>query len=155
MVTWEVITDKLKTETAMARVMSMMENAPINVMFADLDLKIQYMNPESTKTLRRLESHLPIRVDQMIEQNIDVFHKNPAHQRKVLANDKNLPMKATIDVGPEKLDLQVSAIYDQNKKYVGPMVTWAVVTEKLATENAIKSTAQALASASEEMISLS
>lgn len=155
MVTWEIITNKVKTETEMARVMSMMENAPINVMFADLDLKIQYMNPESTKTLRKLEQYLPIRADQMVGTNIDIFHKNPAHQRKILANDKNLPMKATIEVGPEKLDLLVSAIYDQNKKYVGPMVTWSVVTQKLETENAIRTTAQSLASASEEMTSLS
>ncbi|HLK03195.1 MAG TPA: methyl-accepting chemotaxis protein [Candidatus Acidoferrum sp.] len=155
MVTWEIITAKVKTETEMARVMSMMENAPINVMFADLDLKIQYMNPESTKTLRRLEQHLPIRADQMIGQNIDIFHKNPAHQRKLLSSDKNLPTRATIDLGPEKLDLLVSAIYDQNKKYVGAMVTWAVVTDKLATENAIRTTAQSLASASEEMTSIS
>ena len=155
MVTWEVITEKVKTEREMARVMSMMENAPINIMCADTDLHIQYMNPESTKTLRRLESHLPIRADQMVGQNIDIFHKNPAHQRKLLANDKNLPIKAQIDVGPEKLDLLVSAIYDQNKTYLGPMVTWSVVTQKLATENAIKSTAQSLATASEEMTSVS
>jgi methyl-accepting chemotaxis protein len=155
MVTWEVITEKVKTETAMARVMSMMENAPINVMFADLDLHIQYLNPESTKTLRKIEAHLPIRADQMLGQNIDIFHKNPAHQRKLLGSDKNLPIRALIDVGPEKLDLLVSAIYDQNKKYLGPMVTWSVVTAKLATENAVKKTAQSLATASEEMTSLS
>ena len=155
MLTWEVITEKVKAQTEMARVMSMMENAPMNVMYADTELHIQYLNPASTKTLRKLEAHLPIRADQMLGQNIDIFHKNPAHQRKLLANDKNFPLKAMIDVGPEKLDLLVSAIYDQNKVFLGPMVTWSVVTDKLATENAVKNTAQSLATASEEMTSLS
>ena len=142
MVTWEVITQKLKTETEMARVMSMMENAPINVMCADLDLKIQYMNPASTKTLQSLEHLLPIKVNQMIGHTIDVFHKVPDHQRKLLANPKNLPHKAHIKVGEETLDLLVSAIYDNNQQYLGPMVTWEVITEKLKQEEQIRVAAE-------------
>jgi len=142
MVTWEVVTQKLKTETEMARVMSMMENAPINVMCTDKDLRIQYMNPASTRTLKTLEQYLPIKVEAMIGQNIDIFHKNPEHQRRMLADPKNLPHKAMIKVGPETLDLLVSAIYDQNKNYLGPMVTWEVVTEKLATEKRVKDLAE-------------
>ena len=142
MVTWEVITQKLKTETEMARVMSMMENAPINVMCADLDLKIQYMNPASTKTLKSLEQLLPIKVDQMIGHTIDVFHKVPEHQRQLLANPKNLPHKAHIKVGEETLDLLVSAIYDNNQQYLGPMVTWEVITEKLKQEEQIRVAAE-------------
>ncbi len=142
MVVWEVITQKLKTENNMAQIQSMMENAPINVIFADLDLKIQYMNPASSKTLLTLEKFMPIKVSQMIGQSIDVFHKDPSHQRKLLANDKNLPHRAQIQVGPETLDLLVSAIYDKDKKYVGPMVTWEVITERLATEKKVLEAAE-------------
>jgi methyl-accepting chemotaxis protein len=169
MVTWEVITQKLKTETEMARVMSMMENAPINVMCTDKDFKIQYMNPASTRTLKTLEQFLPVKVDQMIGQSIDIFHKAPEHQRRLLSDPKNLPHRANIQVGPETLDLLVSAIYDQNRNYLGPMVTWEVITEKLATEKREKEmtenlrnvfskvgeNAQALGSASEELTAVS
>ena len=134
MVTWEVITQKLKTETEMARVMSMMENAPINVLYADLDLRIQYVNPSSAKTLKTLEQYLPCKVEDLVGQNIDIFHKNPAHQRGILKDPKNLPHRASINVGPEVLDLLVSAIYDNSGKYLGPMVTWEVITQKLKTE---------------------
>ena len=41
----------------MGRVMSMMENLPINVMFADRDLKLRYMNPASTQTLKQIEQY--------------------------------------------------------------------------------------------------
>ncbi|MGE0679653.1 MAG: methyl-accepting chemotaxis protein [Candidatus Binatia bacterium] len=138
MVTWEVVTQKLKTETEMARMMSMNENSPINIMFADRDFKIQYMNPASTRTLRTLEQFLPVKADQMIGQSIDIFHKNPAHQRGILADPKNLPHKAIIQVGPEKLDLLVSAIYDHNQNYLGAMVTWDVVTEKITADEEVK-----------------
>ncbi|MCH8156256.1 MAG: PAS domain-containing methyl-accepting chemotaxis protein [Nitrospinae bacterium] len=134
MVTWEVITQKLKTEKEMAQVNSMMENAPVNIMYADLDLNIQYMNPASAKTLRTLEQYLPITVDKMVGHSIDVFHKNPSHQRKLLADPKNLPHRANIQLGPEVLDLLVSPIFDQNQNYMGAMVTWEVITEKLEAE---------------------
>ncbi len=138
MVTWEVVTEKLKTETEMARVNSMMENSPINVMCTDTDLVVQYMNPATVKTLERLEQHLPMPVNKIMGQSIDVFHKNPDLQRKILSNPKNLPHKAQIQLGPETLDLLVSAIYDQNNNYLGPMLTWEVITEKLATEEKAK-----------------
>lgn len=134
MVTWEVITQKLKTETEMARVSSMMENAPINVIFADCDLKIQYMNPASLKTLRTLEDLLPVKADQIVGQSIDIFHKNPAYQRRILSDPKNLPHRANIKVGEETLDLLVSPIFDQHGGYLGPMVTWEIITEKLRLE---------------------
>ena len=138
MVTWDVVTQKLKTETEMARMMSMNENSPVNIMFADRDFKIQYLNPASRNTLRKIEQYLPIKVDQMVGQSIDIFHKNPSHQRGILADPKNLPHKAIIQVGPEKLDLLVSAIYDHNQNYLGAMVTWDVVTEKIAADEEVK-----------------
>src|SRR5271163_1225229 len=122
------------SHTSAAQMRAMVDNVPMNVMYADRELKIQYMNPASAKTLLTLEKFLPIRVSEMVGHSIDVFHKNPEHQRKMLANDKNLPHQTLIHVGPETLDLLVTAIYDEAKNYVGAMVTWAIVTEKLRLE---------------------
>jgi methyl-accepting chemotaxis protein len=121
--------------TAMARVASILDNAPINVLCADLDLKLQYMNESSKKTLKQLEPHMPIRVEQMLGHTIDVFHKDPAHQRQMLATDKHLPHQRIIQIGPEQVDLLVSAVYDDQRNYMGPMVTWEIVTKKLADEH--------------------
>ena len=41
---------------------------------------------------------------------------------------------ATINVGPELFELSVSAMLDSNGKYIGPMITWEVVTEKVEAE---------------------
>ena len=40
MVTWSVITDKLKLEQEQTRLQQLVENAPVNVMMADKDLNI-------------------------------------------------------------------------------------------------------------------
>jgi methyl-accepting chemotaxis protein len=52
-------------------------------------------------------------VNGIVGASIDIFHKVPAHQRRILSNDKNLPHKAIITLGSEKLELQVNAIYDK------------------------------------------
>ncbi|MFN7980646.1 MAG: methyl-accepting chemotaxis protein [Vicinamibacterales bacterium] len=130
-VNWDDVSEDKRRRAEMARVNSMTDNAPGNIMFADLDLKIQYMNPASKKTLKTLEAYLPIKVDNMVGQSIDIFHKNPSHQRRMLADPKNLPHTANIQVGPEKLSLLVSPVFDDEQKFIGTMVNWEVVTEKL------------------------
>jgi len=121
-----------------SRIKNMMENAPVNVMFVDLDLVLRYMNPASTKTLRTLEHLLPVKVDNMIGTCIDAFHKNPAHQRKLLADPKNLPYQANFQLGEESLDLLVSPIFDDKNTYLGAMATWEVITTRLEHERQIK-----------------
>ncbi|WP_406697992.1 methyl-accepting chemotaxis protein [Singulisphaera sp. Ch08] len=125
---------QLGKQQELTRVFRMIENAPLNVMYTDRDLRIQYMNPASQRTLKRLEAYLPIKADQMIGQSIDLFHKNPEHQRRLLADPKNLPRQAVIRLGPEYLDLLVTAILDEDGQYLGPMLTWEIVTEKHEAE---------------------
>jgi len=77
--------EKKKADAAMARVMSMVENAPINLMFADKnDLTIQYLNMASLGTLKKIESLLPCRADEVLGKCIDLFHKEPQRQRQLL-----------------------------------------------------------------------
>jgi methyl-accepting chemotaxis protein len=169
MISWSVVTEKLELETKAAQVMSMMENSPTNVIYADKDLNLQYMNPASSKTLKTLEQYLPVKVDDLVGKSIDIFHQNPAHQRKILGDPRNLPHQATIQLGPEKLDLLVSAIYDNNQDYLGPMVSWSVVTETMelqekdkknketmiAVLDQIGEVVESLAAASEELAAVS
>jgi methyl-accepting chemotaxis protein len=134
MLTWNIITEQERLAQEAARVQSMMENTPINVMYADRDLIIRYMNPAATRQFRALQHVLPVPVDSMIGKSLDIFHANPSHQRAILADPKNLPRRAQIKVGPETLDLSVSAIYDNKGVYLGAMVTWELITQKLEAE---------------------
>ncbi len=134
MVTWEVITEKIKLEEQQTRLQALVENAPVNIMMADRDLNINYLNPASTKTLRTLAQYLPIPVEKVLGSNVDIFHKNPAHQRQILNDPANLPYQANIQLGPETASLLASPIFDNDGNYIGPMVTWEVITEKLRLE---------------------
>jgi methyl-accepting chemotaxis protein len=51
--------------------------------------------------------------------------------RRLLKDPSNLPHEADIRVGPETLHLVASAVYDEKKNYVGPMVSWEIVTKRV------------------------
>ena len=127
----EVATARFASRPENVLFKAMLESAPINVIFADRNLRVQYMNAASFNTLKTLEQYLPCRVDEIVGKPIDIFHKDPEHQRRMLATDKQLPHKTIINLGPESLELLVSAIYDERKNYIGAMATWSVVTETL------------------------
>jgi methyl-accepting chemotaxis protein len=129
MINWELITEAEKAVNEQQRLRQMVENAAVRLIMADRDFKIVYMNPASVAALRRLEHLLPCRVDDILGKSIDIFHKNPEMQRRLLSDPKNLPHRATIKLGDESLDLNVTAIRDAKGDYIGPMVTWEVITE--------------------------
>lgn len=134
MISWEIVTEKVKSDKKMAQIAGLVENNPVNMMYADKDLNLVYVNPTGKEVLRGVEGIIGMKVDEMIGQSIDVFHQNPAHARNILADPRNLPHRAEIVVGEATFDLLVSAIYDDEQNYLGPMVTWEDITEKLRTE---------------------
>ena len=110
----------------------MLNNMPINVMICDPhDLTITFVNETSIETLRGLEHLLPVRADDLLGQCIDIFHKDPSHQRRILADPRNLPHNAQIALGDETLDLLVTPVLDDRGSYVSAMLTWTVITDKV------------------------
>ncbi|MEM6331646.1 MAG: PAS domain-containing methyl-accepting chemotaxis protein, partial [Planctomycetota bacterium] len=147
------ITDTKRAGAEAFRLSAMVENMPINVMFADRDNIIQYMNPSSFKTLRKVEHLLPLPVDKIVGSSIDAFHKDPTHQRRLLKDPSNLPVHTKINVGEEILDLLVTAIHDQDNVYTGAMATWSLVTEQVRTKEEAASVGQTVAASTTEMAS--
>jgi methyl-accepting chemotaxis protein len=152
MLTWSVITERMRLDAETDRLMQMVENMPINVMMCDPQtLDLTYMNAQSKKTLRGLESLLPVKVEDMIGQCIDIFHKHPEHQRRLLRDPANLPHTANIKLGEESLKLEVSAVMAKDGGYIGPMVCWSVVTDQLRIADDVKEVVKIVSSASTEM----
>ncbi len=128
------ITAVVKQRLEAAKMTAMIKDAPSNIILADSDLNITFVNPATVNALTPIAHLLAVPLDKVVGSNVDVFHKNPAHQRQILSNPKNFPHRATIDLGDQKLDLLVSGIYDNEGEYIGPMVIWDNITEKLASE---------------------
>jgi PAS domain S-box-containing protein len=105
-----------------------------NVMLADEKFNIIYMNKSVTELLREAEPELKqvlprFSMATMIGSNIDVFHKNPAHQREMLAT-LTRPHAATIHLGARVFDLLVIPMMDKGKR-TGFAVEWTDARDRL------------------------
>lgn len=156
MLTWQIVTEKVRIERETAKLMKMLNDMPINVMMLEPDdFTITYVNQTSIDTLRPLQSLLPCPVEQLQGQCVDIFHKNPAHQRKILSDPANLPFEAKIKLGDETLDLRVNAIMGDNGEYIGPMLNWMVISDRVALaddfELNVSSVVEAVSAAATEL----
>jgi methyl-accepting chemotaxis protein len=107
---------------------------PVNAMFCDRELTLRYMNRASRKTLRTLQQYLPVPVDQIVGKSIHLFHKNPANIDRIMGAKQHqsahqLPHKATIALGPVKLDLEVEPMTGERGEFIGACVVWGVSTQ--------------------------
>jgi methyl-accepting chemotaxis protein len=134
---WEDQTRRSVAETELGRVLSMLESLPGNTICADPDLTMRYVNPAGKRSLEALKSVLPFggsEIDGLPMQN---FFDQPEQVAAILVRPENLPYRARVSRGPETIDLLVSATYDYSRTYIGPMLTWEVVTERVTAEQTI------------------
>lgn len=149
---WNIVTAQVREEHKTQRLMQMIENMPINVMTCDPEsFVIDFVNETSRKTLKTIEEHLPVKADAVLGSTIDVFHKRPTHQREILSDPSRLPINANIKVGPETLNLKVSAIYGADGGYLGPMVTWAVITDRVKLADSVTTAVSGMVETSSAM----
>ncbi len=152
MLTWSIITKQVEKEEQTARLLGMLDEMPINVMMADpKTFEITYINKTSIETLTPLNHLLPAPAAELKGKCIDIFHKNPSHQRNLLADPANLPHRTVIKLGDERLDLQVSALRSESGEYVGPMLSWSVVTSNVNMAQNVQNIVAGVSAAATEM----
>jgi methyl-accepting chemotaxis protein len=106
-----------------------------NVMVADANLTIIYMNKAVIELLNEAEADirkdLPrFSVATLIGSNIDVFHKKPEYQRGMLER-LNATHRATVSVGGRSFDLAATPLKDKDGKRTGFVVEWTDATARL------------------------
>lgn len=136
---WADITEQVNSENAVARLNGAVEGSQTAMVMIDRDLLITYANPASMKLFKSIEdtlvsiwSDFKATGDYLIGKCIDDFHKEPAHQRKLLGDPKNLPYSTNISLGDRTIELNVAAIMDAQGEYVGSSLEWSDITEQEA-----------------------
>jgi len=123
------------------RIRNALDKCATNVMIADGNRDIIYMNETVTAMMQRNESELRKTLPQfdsrkLIGQSIDVFHKNPGHQREMLAS-LNSTHRTQIQVGNLHFSLAANPILDASGQRLGTVVEWADRTAEVQIENEV------------------
>lgn len=113
-----------------------LENSETPLMIADSDFKICFANKAVLDLLRTAEHDLQARlanfsIDTLVGRSIDLFHKQPSHQRAMLSALK-AKHRATIEIGNLTFDLTAFPLFDRNGKRAGVSVEWADASVRLA-----------------------
>jgi methyl-accepting chemotaxis protein len=130
---------KLAAENA--RIRKALDNVSSNTMVADADCNIIYLNEAVLKMFGAAQADivkdLPnFNINKLIGENIDVFHKNPAHQRNLLANLKST-YSNQLRVGGRTFRIIANPITDTDGTRIGTVVEWADRTAEVAIEHEI------------------
>ncbi|HKY90991.1 MAG TPA: methyl-accepting chemotaxis protein [Nevskiaceae bacterium] len=123
------------------RIKNALDNVSANVMIANNDREIVYMNGAVAEMLVRAESELRKALPhfdarKLMGANIDVFHKNPAHQQGMLTNLRST-YRTEIKVSGLTFGLIASPIVNDKGERLGTVVEWKNRTAEVAVENEV------------------
>lgn len=148
-VEWEDKTNALAEEraaevlsTTNARIATALQVCKANVMMADADLNIVYLNDSVESMLSNREKELRAELSNfsvklLIGTCVDDFHKNPAHQRGMLESLKDT-YETDLTLGELTFGLIATPVFDGEGKRSGTVVEWQDKTEAIAAEHAAK-----------------
>ncbi|WP_301378887.1 MULTISPECIES: methyl-accepting chemotaxis protein [Thalassolituus] len=155
-VEWVDMTDILKAREEEKRisdenlrVRQALDSVSTNAMIADTDGNIIYMNEAVENMMKNSEADLrkdlpSFNASALMGANIDTFHKNPAHQRSMLAA-LTQTYKTQIEVGGRHYALIANPIINDSNERLGTVVEWTDRTIEVRAEREIDAIVEAAA----------
>ncbi len=133
-----------------AQAQAALDSASGSFMIADANNDIVYLNRTALGMFQEAESDLrqdlpDFRANGIVGSSMDAFHKNPAHQRNMLASLSGVH-KVRIQVGGRTYDLAATPVSSEDGSRIGTTVEWREVTQEAAIESEV---AELVRSASE------
>lgn len=137
-VEWQERTKEVAAEHELSRILGALDTTTTNVMIADTDRKIIYMNKSVESMLRQAEADIrnvlpQFAVDRVLGSNMDIFHKNPAHQMRLLESLQS-SYTSNIVVGRRHFRLVANPIFSKEGARLGSVVEWLDRTQEVAVE---------------------
>ncbi len=132
---WQDITLSREQEDKAAQLQGAIDQSATATIMINRDFVITYANEATLSLLKEHEETFAqnwpgFKADpeMIIGTNIDSFHKNPAHQRKMLDDPNKLPYSTDIQIKHLVFRLNVTAIMNASGEYIGNSLEWQDVT---------------------------
>ncbi|GAB2191194.1 methyl-accepting chemotaxis protein [Sessilibacter sp. MAH1] len=140
---WQDVTEIRNREIEVGRLNSAVEGMTTNLMMADEHGIIVYLNPSVRAMLERREAEIKkilpaFDTRTIVGANIDIFHKNPSHQRNLLADTSKFPLNTEISVGDLRFNLTAVALKNKEGKSLGIAVQWIDVSDERTAQRQIE-----------------
>jgi methyl-accepting chemotaxis protein len=118
-----------------------LDSVTTSVTVADQHRNIIYFNKAAESLLRKAEAdirkELPnFNVNNLMGANIDIFHKNPAHQKKLL-EELRQRISAKINIGGHSLVVTANPVINERGDYLGSVAEWQDRTVEVGVENEV------------------
>ncbi len=128
-------TEIARNNSAGSHAAAALDNVSVAVMMVNRDFIVTDVNKATQDLLTRSADRFrklwptfdPAKI---VGSCIDMFHRDPQHQRRMLSDPSRLPFRTEINVGGAKFALNVSARYDCDGNYDGNILEWTDVTER-------------------------
>lgn len=125
-----------------ARIRTALDKAASNIMVADTDGRIAYMNESVLSMFRsnadEIRKHLPqFDPDRVLGSNFDSFHRNPSHQRNLLAVLRGVHT-SDILLGNASLRIIATPVTGTDGQRVGTVVQWIDRTQEVSIEQEVQ-----------------
>lgn len=123
-----------------------LDKVSASVMMADVNGEIIYVNESGNRLFTEIQDNvretLPhFDANAILGANIDIFHRNPSHQRVLLERLQG-SHQATMAFGGRTLRIVANSVLDEQGTRLGAVVEWFDLTEQLANEDYLKATAE-------------
>jgi len=124
------------------RINQALDNVQSGVMVANTNFEIIYTNDSVERMFRAAEQdirqQLPyFDVNKMLGASIDSFHKDPAHQRRLLANLKEAYSSEMI-IGGQHINVIVSPVINDDGEHIGFVAEWQNRSQDILIEQEIE-----------------
>ncbi|MEM0912594.1 MAG: methyl-accepting chemotaxis protein, partial [Pseudomonadota bacterium] len=138
---WHDMTEIFKEERRVSRILQALDAASTNVMIANADGDVIYMNEAVEGMFKVAESDIrtllpDFRADKVLNRNIDQFHKNPSHQKGILSRIEG-KFESQIRIANRIFDAVISPITDKDGERIGYFVEWNDRTVEIEAEKDI------------------
>jgi methyl-accepting chemotaxis protein len=137
-VEWLDMTEIFEEEKRVKRVLEALDSSSTNIMIANAEREVIYMNRSMVDTMEEAESDLrkvlpQFRAGDIMGKSMDRFHANPNHQMGILEGLKDT-LISEIKVGRRHFKLTANPIYAENGDRIGTVVEWLDRTKEVNAE---------------------
>jgi len=137
----ERITAERKVAAENLAIKIALDNVSTGVMIANSERTIIYANHAVKRILKGAESEIKKQLpafdaERMVGVNIDTFHKNPAHQAKLLA-EFTTTYTANLEIGSRFMRVTASPVLNERNERLGAVAEWLDRTNEVMVEREV------------------